>query len=158
SAMVSVQPSGYGRCMSAQQALKARAVSVPFLDLSHMHAPLRAQLLSDVADVFDSAAFINGPAVTKFEDAFASYCRVARCVGVASGLDALRLGLLATELEPEDEVIVPAMTFVATAEAVAQAGGVPVVVDISAQDYCMDLDACARAIGERTRAVMPVHL
>jgi len=144
--------------MSAQQALEARAVSVPFLDFSHMHAQLKAQLLSDVADVFDSAAFINGPAVTRFEDAFASYCGVTRCVGVASGLDALRLGLLAIELEPEDEVIVPAMTFVATAEAVTQAGGVPVVVDISAWDYCLDVDACAHAVGERTRAVMPVHL
>jgi dTDP-4-amino-4,6-dideoxygalactose transaminase len=144
--------------MSAQQALESRAVSVPFLDLSHMHVPLKAQLLDEIGELFDSAAFINGPAVAEFESAFASYCHAAHCVGVASGLDALRLGLIASGLEPGDEVIVPAMTFVATLEAVTQAGGVPVVVDISTTDYCVDVTAGAHAIGDRTRAVIPVHL
>jgi dTDP-4-amino-4,6-dideoxygalactose transaminase len=144
--------------MSAQQALESRAVSVPFLDLSHMHGPLKARLLDEIGELFDSGAFINGAAVAEFESAFASYCDAAHCVGLASGLDALRLGLLAVGLEPGDEVIVPAMTFVATLEAVTQAGGVPVVVDISADDYGLDVAATARAVGGRTRAVMPVHL
>ena len=144
--------------MAAQQALEARAVSVPFLDLSYMHAPLRSGLLADVGDLLDSGAFINGPQVTKFEREFASYCHTLQCVGVASGLDALRLVLLAIGLEPEDEVIVPAMTFVATLEAVTQARGTPVVVDISPDDYCLDVAASANAIGERTRAILPVHL
>ena len=152
------RPSGYGRCMSAQHALEARAVTVPFLDLSHMHAPLKRRLLADVGELFDSGAFTNGPQVMKFEREFAAYCNSAHCVGIASGLDALRLGLLAIELEPEDEVIVPAMTFVATLEAVTQAGAVPVVVDISTEDYCLDVGAATEAIGKRTRAVMPVHL
>ena len=148
----------YGRCMSAQQALEARAVTVPFIDLSYTHAPLKARLLDDIGELFDSAAFINGPAVAEFENEFASYCGGPHCVGVASGLDALRLGLLAIGLQPDDEVIVPAMTFVATLEAVTQAGGVPVVVDISPDDYCLDVAASARAVGERTRALIPVHL
>lgn len=144
--------------MSAQQALEARAVTVPFIDLSYTHAPLKARLLDDIGELFDSAAFINGPAVAEFENEFASYCGGPHCVGVASGLDALRLGLLAIGLQPDDEVIVPAMTFVATLEAVTQAGGVPVVVDISPDDYCLDVAASARAVGERTRALIPVHL
>jgi dTDP-4-amino-4,6-dideoxygalactose transaminase len=144
--------------MSAQPALEARAVSVPFLDLSYMHAPLKSRFLADLGDLLDSGAFTNGPQVAVFEREFASYCESSHCVGVASGLDALRLGLLASGLEPGDEVIVPAMTFVATLEAVTQAGGVPVVVDISHDDYCLDVTASARAIGERTRVVMPVHL
>lgn len=152
------RPPGYGRCMSAQPALESRAVSVPFLDLTHMHTPIKSQLLDDLAEVFEHGAFINGPPVAEFESAFASYCGVSHCVGVASGLDALRLALLSISLEPGEEVILPAMTFVATVEAVTQAGGVPVVVDISEDDYCLDVEASAQAIGERTRAVLPVHL
>ena len=83
---------------------------------------------------------------------------VAYCVGVGSGLDALRLGLLATGIEPGAEVVVPAATFVATLEAVTQAGGVPVVVDVSEDDYCLDPAGAAAAVGPRTHALMPVHL
>ena len=144
--------------MAAQQALEARAVSVPFLDLSYMHAPLKSGLLADLGDLLDSGAFINGPQVAAFEREFATYCHTSQCVGVASGLDALRLALLALGLEPEDEVVVPAMTFVATLEAVTQARGTPVVVDISPDDYCLDVAAAADAISERSRAIMPVHL
>jgi dTDP-4-amino-4,6-dideoxygalactose transaminase len=77
---------------------------------------------------------------------------------VASGLDALRLALVGFGLEPGDEVIVPAMTFIATFEAVTQAGGVPVPVDVSELDYCMDAGAAEAALTERTRVLMPVHL
>src|SRR5262249_27209623 len=132
--------------MSAQPALEAHAVSVPFLDLSFMHAPLKPRLLADLDELLDNGAFTNGPQVAPFEPEFASDRNSRYCVGVASGLDALRFGLLASGLEPGDEVIVPAMTFVATLEAVTQAGGVPVVVDISANDYCLDVGATARAI------------
>ena len=104
--------------------------AVPFLDVAPMHRPLEAALLDDIAELFRSGAFTNGPAVARFEEAFAAYCRVGHCVGVASGLDALRLGLLATGIEPGAEVVVPAATFVATLEAVTQAGGVPVVAHV----------------------------
>ena len=73
----------------------------------------------------DTGAFVNGPAVARFEEAFAAETGVARCVGMSSGLDALRIALIAAGLEHGEEVIVPAMTFVATLEAVTQAGGVP---------------------------------
>jgi dTDP-4-amino-4,6-dideoxygalactose transaminase len=115
-------------------------------------------LLTEIGELLDTAAFTNGPKVTAFESAFAAYCGTEHCVGVSSGLDALRLGLLATGLEPGNEVLVPAMTFVATLEAVTQAGGVPVVVDVCEDDYCLDPSAAAGAIRGRTHSIMPVHL
>ena len=143
--------------MSAQQTAEA-GLRVPFLDLSHAHAALKEPLLCDIADLLDTGAFTNGPVVVAFEQAFAEYCDVDHCVGVSSGLDALRLGLIATGIEPGNEVIVPAITFVATFEAVTQTGGIPVVVDVTERDYCLDPRAAAAAIGPRTHALMPVHL
>ena len=142
--------------MSAQRI--AETFGVPFLDLSCSHAALKEPLLDDIADLLDTGAFTNGPAVAEFEQAFAEYCGVDHCVGVSSGLDALRLGLLASGIEPGDEVVVPAATFVATLEAVTQAGGIPVVVDVTERDYCLDPRAAAAAVGPRTHALMPVHL
>jgi dTDP-4-amino-4,6-dideoxygalactose transaminase len=133
-------------------------VTVPFVSLAPSHTPLREELLEDFGELIDTGAFINGPAVREFEDAFARYTHRAQCVGVASGLDALRLGLLALDIGPGDEVIVPAGTFVATLEAVSQAGATPVPVDIGEDDYCLDPAAAAAAVTERTAAVMPVHL
>jgi dTDP-4-amino-4,6-dideoxygalactose transaminase len=131
---------------------------VPFLDLGPVHAGLKAEILGDVADLIDSGAFTNGPAVAEFERAFAAYCGARRCVGVSSGLDALRLALHAAVLSPGDEVIVPALTFAATFEAVVQAGGVPVPADVSERDYNLDPIAAAAAVGRHTRFLLPVHL
>jgi dTDP-4-amino-4,6-dideoxygalactose transaminase len=137
---------------------RAPATPVPFVDLRALHAPLKEQVLADIGDLIDSAAFTNGAAVAAFEDAYARFCGTAHCVGVASGLDALRLGLRAAGLRPGDEVLVPANTFVATLEAVSQAGGVPVPADVTEADYNLDPDAAAAAAGPATRFLLPVHL
>jgi dTDP-4-amino-4,6-dideoxygalactose transaminase len=131
----------------------ATAGAVPFLDLDPVHAGLKTDLLAEIAELIDSGAFTNGPAVGEFEDAFAAYCGTARCVGVASGLDAIRLGLAAGGLERGDEVVVPANSFVATAEAVTQAGGAPVLVDVCETDYNLDVGAVETAI--RPRDALP---
>jgi dTDP-4-amino-4,6-dideoxygalactose transaminase len=131
---------------------------VPFFDLAAAHRSLRATLLEEIGELIDSGAFTNGPQVASFEAAFAAYCGRAYCVGVGSGLDALRLALLGAGIEPGAEVIVPAATFVATFEAVTQAGATPVVVDVSETDYGLDPDAAAAAAGSRTFAILPVHL
>ncbi len=131
---------------------------VPFLDLAPSHAPLAGEILADVEALIESNAYINGPAVAAFEEEFAAFCGAPYAVGMASGLDALRLALISGGIEPGDEVIVPAQTFVATLEAVTQAGGKPVLVDVRADDYTIDLDAVEARVGARTRAVMPVHL
>ena len=131
---------------------------VPFLDLRPVHEPLAEDILDKIADVIERGAFINGREVAEFEAALSAYSGVAHCVGAASGLDALRLGLIAAELEPGSSVIVPADTFVATLEAVTQAGLRPVPVDVLETDYGIDPDAAAAAVDERTSAILPVHL
>jgi dTDP-4-amino-4,6-dideoxygalactose transaminase len=131
---------------------------VPFFDLSTSHAGLKPAILEDIAELINTGAFINGPQVGEFEQAFSGYCGTSDCVGLASGLDALRLALLAAGLAPGDEVIVPAMTFIATLEAVTQAGGKPVLAEIGESDYCLDADATAALVGPTTRCILPVHL
>jgi dTDP-3-amino-3,4,6-trideoxy-alpha-D-glucose transaminase len=126
------------------------ARGVPFLDLHASDAPLIPDLLRDVEELLASGAFTNGPQVAAFEDAFGSYCGLGHCIGTASGLDALRFALGGLGLELGDEVLVPAMTFVATFEAVKQAGGVPVPVDISEVDARLD-PARSRRMGENLR-------
>ena len=133
-------------------------VEVPFLDLHGMHAGIKADILADMADLIETSAFSNGPAVAEFERAFAQFCGTSTCVGVASGLDALRLALIAAGIEPGDEVIVPANTFIATVEAVTQAGGRPVLADVSDHDYNLDPAAVEAAVTPRTRFLLPVHL
>jgi dTDP-4-amino-4,6-dideoxygalactose transaminase len=142
----------------AVDSLSPQRVPVPLVDLGPSHADLKQRILDDISAVIDQGAFTDGPQVTLFERAFAAYCDAGACVGVASGLDALRLALEAAGIEAGDEVIVPAMTFIATLEAVIQAGGRPVLVDIDASDFALDVHAAAAAIGPRTRFLVPVHL
>ncbi|HZQ15458.1 MAG TPA: aminotransferase class I/II-fold pyridoxal phosphate-dependent enzyme [Gaiellaceae bacterium] len=140
--------------MGALQPPQGIAATVPFLDLARQHEALKAAVLADLDAVIDANAFTNGPHVAAFEEAFAASCGARECVGVASGLDALRLGLLAAGLEPGEPVAVPAATFAATFEAVAQAGGTPVPVDVRVDDYCLD----AAQLPDGIRVVVPVHL
>jgi dTDP-4-amino-4,6-dideoxygalactose transaminase len=140
------------------QRVSPPTVSVPFLDLGPIHRELKEEILEDVADLVDGGGFTNGEAVGAFEDAFAAFCGKRQCVGLASGLDALRLALLAAGLQPGDEVLVPALTFVATFEAVTQAGGVPLVTDVSKDDYNLDVASADAVQSERTRFLLPVHL
>lgn len=137
---------------------QAAAASVPFLDLARTNGPLKESILADIAELIDSNSYTNGPQVAEFEEAWAEYCGTRFCVGLASGLDALRLALIALELEPGAEVIVPANTFVASVEAITQAGARPVLVDASETDWNIDAEAAEAAITPQTRAIMPVHL
>ena len=136
----------------------AVSLQVPFIDLSSVHGPLKAVILEEFGKLIDTGAFINGPQVTQFEEVFAAYCGANHCVGLASGLDALRLALLAGGIEPGEEVVLPANTFAATIEAVLQARVTPVLVDAAASDYNIDVDAAADAVSPRTRFILPVHL
>lgn len=138
--------------------LTVRSHAVPFLDLAPSHEEIAGPVLDDIADLLRSGAFTNGPQVAQFEQLFADYCGTAHCVGLSSGLDALRLALIAAGLERGDEVIVPANTFAATVEAVVQAGGRPVLVDASESDYNLDPIAVEAAVTPRTRFIVPVHL
>jgi dTDP-4-amino-4,6-dideoxygalactose transaminase len=141
----------------SQPALAGR-ITVPFVDLRLSNEAIRTDLIDAVSALIDSGAFVNGPPVAEFERAFAAYCGTADCVGLASGLDALRLALLAGGIQPGDEVIVPAQTFVATLEAVTQAGGRPVLADVGERDYALDPAAAESAVTPRTAFLLPVHL
>jgi dTDP-4-amino-4,6-dideoxygalactose transaminase len=131
---------------------------VPFLDLTPANEPLQESILEAFERTISSGSFTNGPEVGEFEAAFAAYCGTPECIGVASGLDALRLALLAKGLERGSEVIVPALTFAATVEAVVQAGGSPVLVDVAESDYNLDPTAAEAAFTDRTDLLLPVHL
>lgn len=137
---------------------RGRGPAVPFVDLSSSTEAVRSGLLADVAELLDAGAFVNGPAVEAFEREFAAACGRRFGVGTASGLDALTIGLRALGLEAGDEVVVPAMTFVATFEAVVHARGRVVVVDVGEDDACLDPAGAAAAVGPNTRFLLPVHL
>ena len=94
------------------------AMNVPFLDLWRIHEPFAETLGAEFSSLIERGSFVNGPEIVEFEEAFAAYCGTSHCVGVATGLDALRLALIAAGIGAGEEVIVPAHTFVATVEAV----------------------------------------
>jgi dTDP-4-amino-4,6-dideoxygalactose transaminase len=133
-------------------------VTIPLLDISAQHASIRGALDTAIARVLDHGRFVNGDEIASFEDAFSAYCEVGETVGLSSGTDALTVGLMAAGVGRGDEVIVPAMTFIATAESVVQVGGRPVIVDCEPETGLMDLGAAEAAITSRTAAIVPVHL
>ena len=133
-------------------------VDVPFLDLGSLHQTRRDEIDRAVASVIDSSRFIGGHFVEEFERAFASYCERSECIGVGNGTDALELIFRALGIGPGDEVIVPANTFVATAEAVVVCGARPRFVDVSDETLLMSPGDVAAAIGPSTAAIVAVHL
>jgi dTDP-4-amino-4,6-dideoxygalactose transaminase len=133
-------------------------MKIPFVDLSAMHRSLEPELLEVFTRVLQSSAFVLGPEVKQFEQAFAAYVGTSHCVALTNGTAALHLTLLALDIKPGDEVITVAHTFIATAEAISAVGARPVFVDIDPVSYTMDPALLERAITPRTRAILPVHL
>jgi dTDP-4-amino-4,6-dideoxygalactose transaminase len=131
---------------------------IPFVDLRAAHAEVAEEIRIGFARVLDTAAFVQGPDVAAFEAEFAAFSGVTHCVGVGNGTDAIELALRAAALPVGSEVIVPANTFVATAEAVLRAGLRPVLADVDPDHLLLDPDAAAAAVTPRTSAIVPVHL
>ena len=149
---------------------------VPFVDLVTMHRQLEGELLALCKKVFETAGFIGGPEVEGFEKEFAEFCGAAYCVGVNSGTDALRFALTAAGVEAGDIVITVPHTFIATTEAISQAGAQIEFVDIDRRAFTMDPDGLAqyletncaldagtgrcihKKLGKPVTAVVPVHL
>lgn len=131
---------------------------IPLVDLKAQREAIRDELTLAINGVIDRCDFILGEDLLKFEKEFAEFCGVPDAIGVANGTDALHLACRAIGIRPGDEVIIPAMTFVATALAVSQAGGRPVLVDVQDEDALIDPAKVEAAITPRTRAIMPVHL
>jgi len=133
-------------------------IQIPFLDLEQLHDGIREPLEAAFRRVLKSGWFILGPEVEAFEAEFARYSGVQQCVGVGNGLDALRLILLAYDIGPGDEVVVPSNTFIATWLAVSECGATPVAAEPRPDTYNLDPDSLPAAITPRTRAIIPVHL
>ncbi len=131
---------------------------IPFLDLKAQYADIKPELDAAIHRVLDSGMFVLGPEVAAFETDFAAYCGGTHCVAVNSGTSALHLALLAAGIGPGDEVIAPAMTFVATVAPILYAGATPVLVDVDPKTWNIEPDAVEAAVTERTRAIIPVHL
>ena len=131
---------------------------MPFIRLDAAHPELMRELLEVVGRVAHDAAFTLGPEVEDFERNFASYCETEEAIGVSSGTMALELALRGLGIGPGDEVIVPTYTFIATAEAVSTVGATPVLVDIDPDSATITAEIVERALTERTRCVIPVHL
>jgi dTDP-4-amino-4,6-dideoxygalactose transaminase len=130
----------------------------PFVDLGAQYREVRDELLPEVERLLASGAFVGGEALTRFESAFAAFCGVGHAVGVANGTDALHLALRAVGVAAGDEVVTVPNTFVATAEAIAQAGARPVLVDVRPDTLLIDAAALDAVVTPRTRAIVPVHL
>lgn len=132
--------------------------SVPFVDLTLIHDPLKPEIQAAIQAVMDQSDFVLGHALTDFEIAFANACGVQYGVGVACGTDAIALGLQACGIQPGDEVLVPANTFIATLIGVLHAGATPVLVDCDPHTALIDLNQADKAVTKKTKAIIPVHL
>jgi dTDP-4-amino-4,6-dideoxygalactose transaminase len=131
---------------------------VPLFATRQALAPLLDQVAARQRAVLDSGRYVLGPEVEAFEHAFAAYAGVRHCVGVANGTEALTIALRALGVQAGDEVVVPALTFYATAEAVVNAGARPAFCDVDPRTFAMTAATAEPAIGERTAALLPVHL
>jgi dTDP-4-amino-4,6-dideoxygalactose transaminase len=133
-------------------------VPVPLFDTVSPVAPLRAEIDAAIARVLDGGAYILGPEVEAFERELAAYLGVEHVVSVANGTDALTIALQALGVGPGDEVVVPAFTFYASAEAIPPTGAVPVFCDVDAETMCVTAETVRAALTPRTRAVIAVDL
>lgn len=132
--------------------------TIPLVDLATVHAPYRKALNEAAKRVMDRGWFILGPELESFEKAFAAYVGAKHCAGVGNGTDALMLALKALGVGPGDEVIVPAMSFIATALAVTLVGATPVYADVLEEDLLLDPASVKSLISSNTKAIIPVHL
>jgi dTDP-4-amino-4,6-dideoxygalactose transaminase len=133
--------------------------SIPLVDLGAQHAAVAGDVAQGWEQVLARTSFIDGQQVTEFEHEYAAFIGTSHCVGVANGTDAIEIALRALGVGEGDECILPANTFIATAEAVCRAGATPVLVDcVDDGTYLIDVAAVEAAVTARTRAIIPVHL
>jgi len=133
-------------------------MKVPFFDLKPQFLHLEEEIKSALQEVFSTQQFILGPQVEALEQTIAQYCRTQYAIGVGSGSDALLLSLMALDIGPGDEVILPPFTFFATAGAVSRIGAIPIFVDIDPDTFNINPSKIEEKISPRTKAIIPVHL
>lgn len=138
--------------------IKPTRTAVPQLNLAASFAALREELLAEITEVCDSGRYVLGEKVAEFERQLGEYCGAEFALGLSSGTDALLLAMMALDIGPGDEVIVPTFTFFATAGCVSRLGATPVFCDIEPTTFNIDVAQVEALITPRTKAVIPVHL
>ncbi len=133
-------------------------IKVPFLDLHKQYKSIKPEIDYAIQNILDTASFIKGKAVIDFETSYANYVGARHCIGVGNGTDALIIALMAMNIGPGDEVITVPNTFIATVEAIVAVGAKPILIDIDYSTYTMDPQVLEKAITDKTKAIIPVHL
>ncbi len=131
---------------------------IQMVDLKGQYEKIKTEVDKGIQDVINSTAFINGPAVKEFQADFEKYLNVKHVIPCANGTDALQIAMMALGLKPGDEVITASFTYVATAEVIGLLGLTPVLVDVNADTFDIDITAIEKAITPKTKAIVPVHL
>lgn len=132
--------------------------NVPMVDLAGQYLKIKSEVDTAFQEILTTTAFINGPAVKKFQSNLEQYLGVKHVIPCANGTDALQVAMMALDLQPGDEIITTTFTFVATAEVIALLRLTPVLVDVDPDTFNIDPEAIERAITPRTKAIVPVHL
>ncbi len=133
-------------------------MKIQMVDLSGQYDKIANEINAGIQEVIANTQFIKGPQIKQFEDALAQELGVKHVIACANGTDALQIAMMALDLKPGDEVIVPAFTYVATAEVIALLGLVPILVDVDPDTFCIDTHKIESKISVRTKAIVPVHL
>lgn len=132
--------------------------SIQMVDLKSQYLNIKDEIDVAIQEVIENVQFIKGPSVKEFETNLGKYLNVKHLISCANGTDALQIAMMALGLKPGDEVIVPVFTYIATAEVIGLLGLIPVMVDVDADTFCIDVNQVEAVITERTRAIVPVHL
>jgi len=132
--------------------------TIQMVDLQQQHSKIQDELNQAVANVMQSGKYINGPEVATFAQNLSKYLDVQYVIPCANGTDALQIAMMALNLKPGDEIILPAFTYVATAEVIKLLGLVPILVDVNEDDFLIDVSKIKNAITPATKAIVPVHL
>jgi dTDP-4-amino-4,6-dideoxygalactose transaminase len=152
------EPRAANRIYTVPKDMEKTTVQIQMVDLKTQYRRLKAEIDAGIQEVLDTAAFINGPKVQQFQQQFEAYLNVRHVIPCANGTDALQIAMMALDLEPGDEVIVPAFTYVATAEVIALLRLRPVMVDVDPDTFNLTSDIIEAAITPRTKAIVPVNL
>lgn len=133
-------------------------MKLQMVDLHGQYLKIKDEVDAGIRQVIETSAFINGPQVKEFSESLAAYAGAKYVISCANGTDALQIALMALELKPGDEVIVPAFTYVASAEVIGLLGLTPVMVDVDEATFNVTADNLEKALSAKTRAIIPVHL
>ncbi len=134
------------------------SVTIPMVDLKGQYEKIKIEINNGINEVIKSSTFIKGPKVKEFENQLAQYLNIKQVIACANGTDALQIALMALQLQPGDEVIIPCFTYIATAEVIALLRLKPILIDVEADYFCIDSQLIESKITSKTKAIVPVHL